>query len=121
MLLLKIFHLKDRLYYYQLHGQSMCSKIVTIESKYLTHLISNILNYLIRSVRDLARLSLKDPLYISVHEHSVHTTPESLQQSYIVYALEDKLEMLWSFIRKHLKQKIIVFFSSCKQVPQNYS
>lgn len=69
-----------------------------------------------RSVRDLARLSLKDPMYVSVHEHATHTTPEALQQNYIVCALEDKVSMLWSFIRNHLKQKIIVFFSSCKQV-----
>ncbi|XP_014483763.1 PREDICTED: probable ATP-dependent RNA helicase DDX10 [Dinoponera quadriceps] len=73
-----------------------------------------------KSVKDLARLSLKDPLYISVHEHSAHITPESLQQNYIVCALEDKLAMLWSFIRNHLKQKIIVFFSSCKQVKYVY-
>ncbi|XP_032678348.1 probable ATP-dependent RNA helicase DDX10 [Odontomachus brunneus] len=73
-----------------------------------------------KSVKDLARLSLKNPLYISVHEHSTYTTPESLQQSYIVCALEDKLAMLWSFIRNHLKQKIIVFFSSCKQVKYVY-
>lgn len=70
----------------------------------------------IRSVKDLARLSLKDPLYVSVHEHSAVTTPEGLQQSYIVCALEDKIAMLWSFIKNHMKQKIIVFFSSCKQV-----
>ncbi|XP_071875779.1 probable ATP-dependent RNA helicase DDX10 [Bombus fervidus] len=69
-----------------------------------------------KSVRDLARLSLKDPMYVSVHEHATHTTPEALEQSYIVCALEDKVSMLWSFIRNHLKQKIIVFFSSCKQV-----
>ncbi|OXU20214.1 hypothetical protein TSAR_002576 [Trichomalopsis sarcophagae] len=69
-----------------------------------------------KSVKDLARLSLKDPLYISVHENAAHTTPEGLQQSYIVCELEEKLAMLWSFIRNHLKQKIIVFFSSCKQV-----
>ncbi|XP_050484929.1 probable ATP-dependent RNA helicase DDX10 isoform X2 [Bombus huntii] len=69
-----------------------------------------------KSVRDLARLSLKDPMYVSVHEHATHTTPEALEQSYVVCALEDKVSMLWSFIRNHLKQKIIVFFSSCKQV-----
>lgn len=73
-----------------------------------------------KSVKDLARLSLKDPLYVSVHEHSTYTTPESLQQSYIVCSLEDKIAMLWSFIRNHLKQKIIVFFSSCKQVKYVY-
>lgn len=70
-------------------------------------------------MKDLARLSLKDPLYISVHENAAHTTPEGLQQSYIVCELEEKLAMLWSFIRNHLKQKIIVFFSSCKQVRFN--
>jgi ATP-dependent RNA helicase DDX10/DBP4 len=73
---------------------------------------------IIRSVEDLLRLNLKDALYVSVHEHSAHTTPEGLRQSYIVCALEDKIAMLWSFIRNHLKQKIIVFFSSCKQVLQ---
>ncbi|KAG5328890.1 DDX10 helicase, partial [Acromyrmex heyeri] len=73
-----------------------------------------------KSVKDLARLSLKDPLYVSVHEHSAHTTPEGLQQSYIICSLEDKLAMLWSFIRNHVKQKIIVFFSSCKQVKYIY-
>jgi len=73
---------------------------------------------IIRSVEDLLRLNLKDALYVSVHEHSAHTTPEGLRQSYIVCALEDKIAMLWSFIRNHLKQKTIVFFSSCKQVLQ---
>ncbi|KAK2588480.1 hypothetical protein KPH14_004463 [Odynerus spinipes] len=73
-----------------------------------------------KSVRDLARLSLKDPMYVSVHEHAETTTPDGLQQSYIVCALEDKTAMLWSFIRNHLKQKIIVFFSSCKQVKYMY-
>ncbi|XP_020283015.1 probable ATP-dependent RNA helicase DDX10 [Pseudomyrmex gracilis] len=73
-----------------------------------------------KSVKDLARLSLKDPLYVSVHEHSTHTTPEGLQQSYIVCDLENKMAMLWSFIRNHLKQKIIVFFSSCKQVKYTF-
>lgn len=31
-----------------------------------------------RSVRDLARLSLKDPEYLSVHEHAKHATPTRL-------------------------------------------
>ena len=33
-----------------------------------------------KSVRDLARLSLKDPVYVSVHEHAPHSTPEELVQ-----------------------------------------
>ena len=29
---------------------------------------------------------------------------------------EQKLEMLWSFVKSHLQEKVIVFCSSCKQV-----
>uniref|UniRef100_A0A8D8UE79 ATP-dependent RNA helicase n=1 Tax=Cacopsylla melanoneura TaxID=428564 RepID=A0A8D8UE79_9HEMI len=73
-----------------------------------------------KSVRDLARLSLKDPKYISVDEHEKHATPESLKQSYIICNLEDKVNILWSFIRNHLKHKVLVFMSSCKQVKYMY-
>lgn len=73
-----------------------------------------------KSVKDLARLSLKDPVYVAPHEQAEHTTPQSLQQNYVVVALEDKITMLWSFIKNHLKQKIIVFLSSCKQVKYIY-
>ncbi|XP_071449103.1 probable ATP-dependent RNA helicase DDX10 [Hetaerina americana] len=69
-----------------------------------------------RSVKDLARLSLKDPMYVSVHEHAKHSTPEGLRQSYLVVELEEKVSMLWSFLRNHKKHKILVFMSSCKQV-----
>lgn len=55
-------------------------------------------------------------MYVSVHEHAKHSTPESLRQSYVVCDLHEKLDMLWSFIRNHLKQKILVFMASCKQV-----
>ncbi|KAG7031407.1 DEAD-box ATP-dependent RNA helicase 32 [Cucurbita argyrosperma subsp. argyrosperma] len=69
-----------------------------------------------KSVQDLARLSLKDPEYLSVHEESVTATPNSLQQTALVVPLEQKLDMLWSFIKAHLNSKILVFLSSCKQV-----
>lgn len=71
---------------------------------------------ILRSVKDLARLSLKSPVYVSVHENSKYITPEKLQQSYVVCPLENKLDMLWSFIKHHKKSKILVFLSSCKQV-----
>lgn len=69
-----------------------------------------------KRVSDLARLSLKDPEYVSVHEDAESTTPTNLQQSYIVTPLPEKLETLWGFVRVNLKSKIIVFFSSTKQV-----
>lgn len=69
-----------------------------------------------KSVRDLARLSLVDPQYVAVHEHSKSSTPHRLTQSYIVCELSEKLNTLHSFIRSHLQCKTIVFMSSCKQV-----
>ena len=69
-----------------------------------------------KSIKDLARLSLQDPEYIAVHEHSDTSTPHRLFQNYIVCELQDKLNVLYSFLRSHVKSKIIVFMSSCKQV-----
>lgn len=73
-----------------------------------------------RSVKDLARLSLKDPVFVSVHEKSEHTTPDGLRQSYVVCELHEKLDLLWSFLKSHPHQKILVFMSSCKQVKFSY-
>ncbi|CAK7563411.1 MAG: ATP-dependent RNA helicase dbp4 [Sporothrix epigloea] len=69
-----------------------------------------------RKVSDLARLSLKEPEYIAVHETAVAATPTQLQQHYVITALPDKLDTLYGFIRSNLKSKMIVFFSSGKQV-----
>ncbi|KAL1626792.1 ATP-dependent RNA helicase dbp4 [Neofusicoccum ribis] len=69
-----------------------------------------------KKVSDLARLSLQDPEYISVHEAAETATPKSLQQNYVVTPLSEKLDTLWSFIQASKKSKIIVFLSSGKQV-----
>jgi len=68
-----------------------------------------------KSVKDLARLSLTRPQYLAVHEAAETATPAKLSQHYVVCRLQDKLNMLYSFIRSHLTSKIIVFVSSCKQ------
>lgn len=69
-----------------------------------------------KSVQDLARLSLKDPEYLSVHEESATATPNRLQQTAMIVPLDQKLDMLWSFIKAHLNSRILVFFASRKQV-----
>lgn len=69
-----------------------------------------------KSVSDLARLSLVDPTYISAHDTELSATPKNLEQYYITTEVDDKLNTLFGFIRSHLKSKIIVFFSSSKQV-----
>lgn len=69
-----------------------------------------------KKVSDLARLSLQDPEYVSVHESAETATPKTLQQNYVVTPLSEKLDTLWSFIQSSKKSKIIVFLSSGKQV-----
>eukprot|EP01006_Ploeotia_vitrea_P037573 TRINITY_DN66145_c5_g3_i4.p1 TRINITY_DN66145_c5_g3~~TRINITY_DN66145_c5_g3_i4.p1 ORF type:complete len:981 (-),score=472.78 TRINITY_DN66145_c5_g3_i4:652-3594(-) len=69
-----------------------------------------------KSVRALARLSLSDPEYVAVHEQATLATPDKLTQHYMVVEAPRKFDMLFSFIRTHLKAKCIVFVSSCKQV-----
>jgi ATP-dependent RNA helicase DDX10/DBP4 len=69
-----------------------------------------------KRVSDLARLSLKDPEYISVHEQATVATPKGLQQNYVLTPLAEKLDTLWSFIQTCKKSKILVFLSSGKQV-----
>lgn len=69
-----------------------------------------------KKVSDLARLSLNNPEYISVHEAAATATPKNLQQNYVLTPLPDKLDTLWSFIQNTKKAKIIVFLSSGKQV-----
>lgn len=69
-----------------------------------------------KKVSDLARLSLRDPEYVAVHEAATTATPTTLQQYVVITPLAEKLNTLFSFIRNNLKAKIIVFMSSGKQV-----
>ncbi|KAK3053607.1 ATP-dependent RNA helicase dbp4 [Extremus antarcticus] len=69
-----------------------------------------------KRVSDLSRLALKEPEYISVHEAASAATPKTLQQNYVVTPLPEKLDTLWSFIQSSKKSKILIFFSSGKQV-----
>ncbi|CAR24937.1 ATP-dependent RNA helicase DBP4 [Lachancea thermotolerans] len=73
-----------------------------------------------QSLADLARLSLTDYKSVGTAEvkddSNSSATPDTLQQSYISVELPDKLDILFSFIKTHLKCKMIVFLSSSKQV-----
>ncbi|KAF2869843.1 P-loop containing nucleoside triphosphate hydrolase protein [Massariosphaeria phaeospora] len=69
-----------------------------------------------RRVSDLARLSLQEPEYVSVHAEDKTATPITLQQNYIICPLEEKLDTLWSFIQASKKSKILCFFTSGKVV-----
>ncbi|KAJ6511453.1 P-loop containing nucleoside triphosphate hydrolase protein [Mycena vitilis] len=60
---------------------------------------------------------LKDPVHIGVQESSSTTAiPPNLEQHYLSVPLDQKLSVLWGFIKTHLQSKVLVFLSSCKQV-----
>lgn len=91
-----------------------------------------------KSIRALSRLSLSNPEYVAVHSLRRDSTndndenepenretndqlriagmPSNLVQTYAIVDVDRKLSVVWSFLRTHLKEKIILFFSSCKQV-----
>ncbi|RGP76025.1 ATP-dependent rna helicase has1 [Fusarium longipes] len=65
-------------------------------------------------VEDLARISLRPgPLYINVDEEKQYSTVEGLEQGYVLCEADKRFLLLFSFLKRNLKKKIIVFFSSC--------
>ena len=68
-------------------------------------------------VEDLARISLRPgPLYINVDHRQEHSTVAGLEQGYVVCDSDKRFLLLFSFLKRNLKKKIIVFFSSCNCV-----
>ena len=68
-------------------------------------------------VEDLARISLRPgPLYINVDHYKEHSTVEGLEQGYVVCDSDKRFLLLFSFLKRNLKKKAIVFFSSCSCV-----
>jgi|UPI000581A7D3 ATP-dependent RNA helicase DDX10/DBP4 len=67
-------------------------------------------------VSHLATMSLQKPEYLGVHDKEKTSTPDALQQSYVVVPLEHKLDAVYSFVKSHLKNKSIIFFATCSQV-----
>ncbi|KAF4831453.1 ATP-dependent RNA helicase HAS1 [Colletotrichum tropicale] len=68
-------------------------------------------------VEDLARISLRPgPLYVNVDEKQEHSTVANLEQGYVICDADKRFLLLFSFLKRNLKKKVIVFFSSCNSV-----
>lgn len=68
-------------------------------------------------VEDLARISLKPgPLYINVDYRKEHSTVDTLEQGYVIVESDLRFRLLFTFLKRHPKKKIICFFSSCNCV-----
>ncbi|XP_029386459.1 ATP-dependent RNA helicase DDX18 [Echeneis naucrates] len=74
-----------------------------------------------RKVEDLARISLKkEPLYVGVDDNKDSATVEGLEQGYVVCPSEKRFLLLFTFLKKNRKKKLMVFFSSCMSVKFHY-
>eukprot|EP00884_Botryococcus_braunii_P014671 jgi/Botrbrau1/23204/Bobra.0041s0048.1 len=68
-------------------------------------------------VEDLARISFKHkPVYVGIHDRQVAATREGLEQGYCVVPCEKRFLLLFTFLKKNLNKKVMVFFSSCASV-----
>lgn len=68
-------------------------------------------------VSDLARVSLRPgPLYINVEQEKTAATADNLEQGYVVCDSDKRFLLLFTFLKKNLNKKVVVFFSSCNSV-----
>jgi ATP-dependent RNA helicase DDX18/HAS1 len=65
-------------------------------------------------VEDIITLSMKNYQYVGIK--SKEATVSTLEQGYVVVDPDKKFRFLYSFIRKNLNKKIMVFFSTIKAV-----
>lgn len=74
-----------------------------------------------RKVEDLARISLKkEPLYMGVDDNKEVATVDGLEQGYVVCPSEKRFLLLFTFLKKNWKKKVMVFFSFCMSVKYHY-
>ncbi|KRX26227.1 putative ATP-dependent RNA helicase pitchoune [Trichinella nelsoni] len=68
-------------------------------------------------IEDLAKLALKkEPLFVGIASNVEQATVEGLRQGYAVCPIENRFSLLYTFLRKNKKKKVMVFFSSCASV-----
>ncbi|XP_065838328.1 uncharacterized protein [Oscarella lobularis] len=70
-----------------------------------------------QKVEDLARLSLKkSPVYVGIDDSKETATVDTLEQGYVVVSAEKRFLLLFTFLKRNMDKKVMVFFSSCKSV-----
>ncbi|XP_059484839.1 probable ATP-dependent RNA helicase pitchoune [Neocloeon triangulifer] len=65
----------------------------------------------------LTKLALKkEPFYVGVDDLKDTATVEGLEQGYVVCPSEKRFLLLFTFLKKNRKKKVMVFFSTCMSV-----
>ena len=57
-----------------------------------------------------------EPLYVGVNDADDVATANNIEQGYVVCPADRRFLLLFTFLKKNLKKKIMVFFSSCNSV-----
>lgn len=66
---------------------------------------------------ELAKLALKtEPMEVDVDSDKISATVEGLEQAYLVCPADKRFLVLYTFIKKNRKKKVMVFFNSCMTV-----
>merc|ERR1712168_1636186 len=74
-----------------------------------------------RKTEDLARISLKgEPLYVGVDDKQTEATSAALEQGFVVSPADKRFLLLFTFLKKNRKKKVMVFLSSCMSVKFHY-
>lgn len=69
----------------------------------------------------LTALALKkEPIYVGVHDTEEKATVSGLEQGYIVCPSDKRLLVLFTFLKKNRKKKVMIFFSSCMSVKYHH-
>ncbi|XP_044258554.1 probable ATP-dependent RNA helicase pitchoune [Tribolium madens] len=70
-----------------------------------------------KKIETLTSLALKkEPIYVGVDDAKSEATVTGLEQGYVVCPSEKRLLVLFTFLKKNRKKKVMVFFSSCMSV-----
>jgi len=76
-----------------------------------------------KKTEDLVKLALKkEPIYIGIEDKQADAsaTVTGLEQGYVVCPSEKRLMLLFTFLKKNKKKKVMVFFSSCLSVKYHH-
>ncbi|EFN81819.1 Probable ATP-dependent RNA helicase pitchoune [Harpegnathos saltator] len=69
----------------------------------------------------LTKLAIKkEPIYVGVDDDKEKATVENLEQGYLVCPSDKRFMLLFTFLKKNKKKKIMVFFSSCMSVKYHH-
>jgi ATP-dependent RNA helicase DDX18/HAS1 len=69
-----------------------------------------------KKVEDLSRVSLKNPVIVGLDQETETATVSTLEQGYVVLEPDRKFLLLFTFLKRNLAKKVMVFFSSCASV-----